>query len=74
VRGDIGRWRIDPSRRALVLQDGAEMLLQYLYRLSRKHGSCNLLAGVVVQQNTLVAKPEKRVVTVEAPKPIYAPE
>jgi hypothetical protein len=29
VRGDIGRWRIDPSRRALVLQDGADMLLQF---------------------------------------------
>jgi uncharacterized lipoprotein YbaY/uncharacterized lipoprotein NlpE involved in copper resistance len=29
VRGDIGRWRVDPARRALVLQGGAEMPLQY---------------------------------------------
>lgn len=29
VRGDAGRWRIDPSRRALVLQGGAEMPLQF---------------------------------------------
>jgi hypothetical protein len=27
------------------------------------------LAGVVAQRKTLVAKPEKRVMTVEAPKP-----
>lgn len=29
VRGDAGRWRIDPSRRALILQGGAEMPLQF---------------------------------------------
>lgn len=29
VRGDVGRWRIDPGRRALVLQGGAEMPLQF---------------------------------------------
>jgi uncharacterized lipoprotein YbaY/heat shock protein HslJ/uncharacterized lipoprotein NlpE involved in copper resistance len=29
VRGDIGRWRVDPGRRALVLHGGAEMPLQY---------------------------------------------
>jgi uncharacterized lipoprotein YbaY/heat shock protein HslJ/uncharacterized lipoprotein NlpE involved in copper resistance len=29
VRGDVGRWRVDPGRRALVLQGGAEMPLQY---------------------------------------------
>jgi uncharacterized lipoprotein YbaY/heat shock protein HslJ len=29
VRGDIGRWRVDPGRQALVLQGGAEMPLQY---------------------------------------------
>lgn len=29
VRGDMGRWRVDPSRRALVLHGGAEMPLQF---------------------------------------------
>lgn len=29
VRGDMGRWRIDPARRALVLHGGAEMPLQF---------------------------------------------
>lgn len=29
VRGDMGRWHVDPSRRALVLQGGAEMPLQF---------------------------------------------
>ena len=29
VRGDMGRWRVDPARRALVLHGGAEMPLQY---------------------------------------------
>jgi heat shock protein HslJ len=29
VRGDIGRWRVDPGRRALILQGGAEMPLQF---------------------------------------------
>jgi copper homeostasis protein (lipoprotein) len=29
LRADIGRWRIDPGRRALVLHGGAEMPLQF---------------------------------------------
>lgn len=29
VHSDIGRWRVDPSRRALVLQGGTEMPLQF---------------------------------------------
>lgn len=29
VRGDMGRWRVDPARRALVLHGGAEMPLQF---------------------------------------------
>lgn len=29
VRGDIGRWRLDAGRRALVLQGGTEMPLQF---------------------------------------------
>ncbi len=29
VRGDVGRWSIEPSRRALMLQGGAEMPLQF---------------------------------------------
>ena len=29
TRADIGRWRVDPGRRALILQGGAEMPLQF---------------------------------------------
>ena len=29
IRADVGRWRVDPARRALVLQGGAEMPLQF---------------------------------------------
>jgi heat shock protein HslJ/uncharacterized lipoprotein NlpE involved in copper resistance len=29
VRADVGRWRVDPERQALVLQGGAEMPLQF---------------------------------------------
>jgi uncharacterized lipoprotein YbaY/heat shock protein HslJ/uncharacterized lipoprotein NlpE involved in copper resistance len=29
VRGDAGRWRMDPGRRVLILQGGAEMPLQF---------------------------------------------
>lgn len=32
VRGEIGRWRVDPARRALVLEGGAEMPLQFEIR------------------------------------------
>lgn len=29
VRGEVGRWRVDPARRALILEGGGEMPLQF---------------------------------------------
>lgn len=36
TRADIGRWRVDPGRRALILQGGAEMPLQFAIQGSNR--------------------------------------
>lgn len=50
VRGDMGRWRVDPGRRALVLEGGSEAPLQFEIRGADRLRQLDLMGKPIVSK------------------------
>lgn len=50
VRGEVGRWRVDPARRALILEGGGEMPLQFEIKGPTRLRQLDLMGKPIVSE------------------------